>query len=387
MSELGFYGYKRENSYPGIRNYVGIFSTVVCANQLTRNIAAKVPNCVSFTHSHGCGQVKSDLELVENILVNLISNPNIGAAIIVGVGCEGVQVNKVYDRCKSIHKPVETVVLMDEGGYENALITGIKKAQKLVDKINRYQRTWYPLSNLSVGIKCGASDTTSGIISNYLVGCTVDLLIDKGASVVFGEVTEFIGAERYLANRCQTKQIRRNLLKSVKDIEKRIKDSGEDIMGGQPSEGNIKGGITTLEEKSLGAIRKSGTRIINNFLEYGDKISIRGLSAMEFPGREPEALTGMVAAGVQVIIFTTGLGAPQGFPFVPIIKVTGNEKTAIKLESHIDFYQEPLKNNMCEQASHKLLKKVLNIANGEESKSEMLKFYEPTNIWVKGPVI
>jgi len=388
MSEIGFYGYPRKNSRPGIRNYVGIFSAVTCANQLTKNIASEVDNCVSFTHSHGCGQVKSDLKIVEKVLINLINNPNIGAAIIVGIGCEGVQVDNVYNKCSSINKLLDYVVLMDESGYKNALDVGIKKAQHLADKIKKQERIWQPLSELLVGIKCGASDTTSGLISNPLVGQTVDLLIDRGASVVFGEVTEFIGAEHYLAKRCKTQKIKKKLIEAVENIEKRIVDTGEDIRGGQPSEGNIRGGITTLEEKSLGAINKSGSRQISDFLQYGDKVLTKGLIAMDYPGREPEALTGAVATGAQLIIFTTGLGAPQGFPFVPIIKVTGNKNTSLKLKSHIDYYEKFLPgNNEFKEGAKKLLEKVISTANGEKSKSEELNFYEPTNIWVKGPVI
>jgi len=388
MSEKGFYGYSRRNNRPGIRNYVGIFSAVTCANQLTRNIASKVDNCVSFTHSHGCGQVKSDLKIVEKVLINLINNPNIGAAIIVGIGCEGVQVSNIYKKCRSIDKPLDYVVLMDESGYKNALDIGIKKAQHLANKIKKQEKVWQPLSELLVGIKCGASDATSGLISNPLVGHTVDLLIDRGASVVFGEVTEFIGAENYLAKRCRTQKIKQKLMEAVENIEQRIVDTGEDIRGGQPSEGNIRGGITTLEEKSLGAINKSGSRKISNFLQYGDRVLTKGLVAMDYPGREPEALTGAAAAGAQLIIFTTGLGAPQGFPFVPIIKVTGNKNTSLKLKAHIDYYEKFLSgNNEFKEGATKLLEKVINIANGEKSKSEELDFYEPTNIWVKGPVI
>jgi len=389
MSERGFEGYLRENNLVGVRNYVGVFSTVACANQLTSSIADKVKNCVSFTHSHGCGQVKSDLKIVEEVLLNLITNPNIGAAIIVGIGCEGVQVNELYQKIiKITDKPIETVILMDEGGYKKAVASGIRKAQILTNKISAQKKQWQPLSELVIGIKCGASDTTSGLISNPLVGKTVDLLIDEGATVIFGEVTEFIGAEHSLAKRCKTEKVKKRLLAAVDEIEKRIILTGEDIRGGQPSEGNIRGGITTLEEKSLGAINKSGHRAITGFLEYGEKPSGKGLFAMNFPGREPEALTALAAAGTQIIIFTTGLGAPQGFPFVPIIKVTGNKNTAINMKPHIDYYESFFNSEKdSSSGAEKLLKKIIDIANGEKSKSEKLDFYEPSNIWVKGPVI
>jgi len=389
MQEMGFSGYRRENGRVGVRNFVGIFSTVACANQLTHQIASKVKGCIPFTHAHGCGQVKSDLKVVEEILVNLIMNPNIGAAMIVGIGCEGVQASKVYEKIAHItQKPIEYIVLMDEGGYKKATQIGVKKAKYLFDKISNQKKEWQPLSELVIGIKCGASDTTSGLISNPLVGKVADLLVDQGATVIFGEVTEFIGAEHFLAKRMKTEEARMKLLAAVDDIERRIILTGEDIRGGQPSEGNIRGGISTLEEKSLGAINKSGHRFINGFLQYGQVPPSNGLFAMDFPGREPEALTALAAAGSQMIIFTTGLGAPQGFPFVPIIKVTGNENTVLKMRSHIDYYESFLSSEKdSEIGANTLLRKIIRVADGEKTKSEKLGFFEPTNIWIKGPVI
>ena len=243
-----------------------------------------------------------------------------------------------------------------------------------------------PDSELVIGVKCGASDTTSGLVSNPAAGATFDLLLDKGGTCVFGETTEFMGAEHILARRAATPEIAQRIIKSVATIEQRVNAMGCDMRGGQPAGGNIRGGLSTIEEKSLGAIVKSGTKTIDGFYEYGERVEGKGLFIVDSPGREPEILTALAAAGVQVILFSTGLGAPQGFPFVPIIKLTGNPNTYQSLSDYIDFFVD-MGNSTIAQAGQELYQEVLSVASGKQTKAEIINYGCFPNILTVGPII
>jgi altronate dehydratase large subunit len=244
-------------------------------------------------------------------------------------------------------------------------------------------------SELMLGIKCGASDTTQGLAANPAAGKACDLLIDNGGACVFGETTEFIGAEHILSRRAASPKIAEKILAIVERMEKRAIAMGADMRGGQPTAGNIAGGLTTIEEKSLGAIVKSGTRPINGVLEYGERPQGRGLYIVDSPGREPEFLTAAAAAGAQVIVFTTGLGAPQGFPLVPVIKVTGNPRTWQNLPEHIDMLVDTIsdENTGIDEAGEQLYEEILAVASGKQTKAEALGYGNFPNIFTVGPVI
>jgi altronate dehydratase large subunit len=237
-----------------------------------------------------------------------------------------------------------------------------------------------------LGVKCGASDTTSGLVSNPATGASCDLLIDNGGTCIFGETTEFMGAEHILTRRAATPEVAQKIIDIVARMEKRVTAMGFDMRGGQPTTGNIAGGLTTIEEKSLGAIVKGGTRPIKAVYEYGERPQGKGLFIVDTPGREPEFLTALAAAGAQVIIFTTGLGAPQGFSFVPVIKVTGNPNTYQRLPEHLDVFIELDKSGIA-QAGQTLYQEVLAVASGKKTKAEVLDYGNFPNIFTIGPVI
>ena len=242
---------------------------------------------------------------------------------------------------------------------------------------------------MMLGVKCGASDTTSGLTANPAVGATCDLLIDRGGTCVFGETTEFIGAEHILVRRAASPRVAARINEIVGRMERRAVAMGSDMRGGQPTSGNIAGGLTTIEEKSLGAIVKAGTRPIQDVLEYGDRPRGKGLFIVDTPGREPEFLTALAAAGAQVVAFTTGLGAPQGFPFVPVIKITGNPGTYQNLSEHIDAFVD-LGNKpsfQSRQAGEALFDRVLEVASGAPTKAEIARYGNFPNIFSIGPVL
>ena len=385
-----FMGYERPHGLVGVRNLLGVFSTVTCANQAAQDIASHVQGTAVFTHQQGCGQLQSDLEIVERTLVNLGKNPNLGAVLVVSLGCEGVDARRIADRIAESGKPVELVKIQQEGGYFKALSDAGLKAQKLAGAISHFKREEVGIRHLRLGIKCGASDPTSGLSSNPAVGKAIDRLIESGGSAVFGETTEVVGAEHFLAHRCETKDVADKLLKLVEDLENRVRQSGSDMRGGNPSAGNIAAGLTTIEEKSLGAIVKCGTTPIRDVFLYGEcPPPEKGLYFIDSPGREPEILAALAAAGCQIILFSTGIGAPQGFPFVPVAKVSGNRKTVLKLVDFIDLdvSQIILGGETLEDAGERILTYPLQIASGMKTKAETIGYSGSTAIYQTGPTV
>lgn len=386
---MKFMGYRRTDGRVGTRNYVGILSTVVCSNEVAKGIADQVQGSVSFTHQQGCCQTPPDLERVTNTLIGLASNPNLASVLFVGLGCEGTDVQKVLEAVRAKGKRVEIVGIQDVGGAAKAKAEGILLAQKMVIEASQMQREECSTADLVLGLKCGSSDTSSGIASNPALGVAVERFVADDAVVVMGEVTEFIGAEHIIAGQAKDKDTGDKIISLVKRMEDRAKAVGADMRGGQPTPGNIKGGLTTIEEKSLGAIAKAGEAVVQEVYEYGEIPEVKGLVVMDSPGREPEILTGLAAAGANVIVFTTGMGAPQGFPFVPVIKVTGNKRTWEHLNDHMDLSVHGVMEGeeSLIQAGERIFDQVVATAEGTGTKAEISGYVQAMDIYVTGPVI
>ena len=386
---MSFLGYPRRNGSVGTRNYIGIISTVSCANDVTWWISQRVNGCAPFLHGQGCGQTKPDLDLTTRTLISLGWNPNLAGVLVVSLGCEAVSADLIAEGIAQSGKRMEQVVIQKVGGVTNALAHGSRLAQAMVTEASKLKREQFDDSELILGVKCGASDTTSGLASNPAAGAASDLLIDNGGTCIFGETTEFIGAEHILTRRAATPQVASKIMDIVARMEKRAIAMGFDMRGGQPTAGNIAGGLTTIEEKSLGAIVKGGTRPIQEVYEYGERPQGKGLFIVDTPGREPEVLTALGAAGAQVIVFTTGLGAPQGFPFVPVIKVTGNPITYERLPAHLDVFVElaDKAGSGIAQAGQALYREILAVASGKQTKAEIINYGNFPNIFTIGPVI
>jgi len=386
---MEFMGFQRENGEIGVRNYVAVIPTVGCANEVAEAIAETVPGSKPLLHHQGCCMIPSDIEVVERTLIGLGSNPNVAAVVLVGLGCESVSIDRVGDGIAETGKPVESVVIQDIGGFSKAVEKGVEAAKKGVEHAKRFKRQSFDLSNLTVGIKCGSSDATSGIVSNPAVGLAIDRLIDEGGTAIFGEITEMIGAEHVLARRAKTPEVAEQILKVVHELEEKIKSLGADIRGSNPTPGNIRGGLSTIEEKSLGAIIKGGSKPIQGVLDYGEKPDGKGLYIMVSPGREIEFLTGPVAGGAQLMIFTTGRGAPQGYPIAPVIKVCGNPRTSEKLSEHIDVDVSDVitENKTLEEAAEKVFEKLVKVASGEKTKAEITGYDKTIDIYVRGIIL
>lgn len=387
---MNFFGYKRADGKYGTRNLVGIIPSVVCANDVAQAINAQVQGTVGFYHHQGCCQLPPDLKRVTDTLCSIGLSPNLGAVLIVSLGCEGTETQRLYDTILSSGKPVEIVQIQEAGGAAAAIAIGTELAKKLTMHISSMQREPADISNLIAAIKCGASDATSGMASNCVIGYVADKLVDLGATVVFGETTEFIGAEHILAARAATPETGKKIYSIVKSMEDRAKSLGCDMRRGQPTPGNIAGGLSSIEEKSLGAIVKSGTRTIQGVLEYPEMIGNRkGLWIKDTPGREPEILTGMAATGAQVMLFSTGRGAPQGFPSMPVIKICGNSNTYEHMTNDMDINAGPIISGQksIAQVGEETFSALIDVLNGRMTKNESIGYFKSIDIHCLGPVI
>ena len=387
---MQFMGYVRANGSVGSRNYVGIIPTVTCANDVANAIKAQVMGTVTFLHHQGCCQLPPDLDRVTKTLANIGCSPNLGAVLLVSLGCEGTDVDYVTEEIRKTGKPVEVIRIQELGGVTNAIREGTNLARKLAMGIASQQREPVDISRVVMSIKCGASDATSGMASNCVIGYVADKLVDLGATVVFGETTEFIGAEHILARRAVNGEVGKKIYEIVDAMETRAKSLGCDMRKGQPTPGNIAGGLSTIEEKSLGAIVKSGTRPIQGVLEYPDRVTEeKGLWIKDTPGREPEILTGMAATGAQFMMFSTGWGAPQGFPSMPVIKICGNPNTYEHMENDMDLNAGLVikGERTIEEMGEEAFALMLRVLNGEMTKNEAIGYTSSIDIHCLGPVI
>lgn len=387
---MKWYGYRRPDGSVGSRNYVAIIPSVTCANDVANAIAREVQGTVVYLHHQGCCQLPPDLDRVTETLISLGKSPNVGAVLIVSLGCEGTDHERMYKELKATGKPVEIIHIQELGGVSKAIQAGTDLARKLVIEISGLQRTEADMSEIVMAIKCGASDTTSGMASNCVIGYVADHLVDLGATVIFGETTEFLGGEHLLARRAVNKEVADRIYEIVNNMETRAKSVGCDMRRGQPTPGNIAGGLSSIEEKSLGAIVKSGTRPIQGVLEYPEHVTTqKGLWIKDTPGREPEILTGMAASGAQFMCFSTGRGAPQGFPSMPVIKICGNPNTYERMQNDMDLNAGLIitGEKTIEQVGEEAIAKLIRVLNGEMTKNEAIQYFSAIDIHCLGPVI
>ena len=333
-----FKGYRRSDGRIGTRNHVLVVPTVVCASVVAERIAASVPDAaVSLPHLAGCGQLGPDLQVTHDTLAAYCRHPNVGAVVVVALGCEQVVAQHLATTARAAGKPAEIVAIQTEGGTLRATARGADIARGMASDLARVERDWCDVESLVLAVKCGGSDYTSGLAANPVLGRVADRIVDFGGSVVLGEIAEIMGAEHLLAARATSADTSARLIRVINRVEREAAALGLDIRGTQPSPGNIRGGLTTIEEKSLGATHKAGERTpLEDVIGYAAPITRKGLTVMDTPGLDVESVTGMVAGGAQVVVFTTGLGTPTGNPVAPVLKITGNGRTAMSMADNID---------------------------------------------------
>jgi altronate dehydratase large subunit len=295
----------------------------------------------------------------------------------IGLGCELNQIEDMSEIIRSkTNKPLEGLLIQEEGGTLNTINKGLRIAQNLVREASSCQRELFDLSHLTVGIECGGSDSTSGLVANPVAGRLSDLLVDLGGTAMFSETTEIIGAEHLLAERAASPEVRRKIFEIVERRENQLQSVNEDVRSGQPSPGNKEGGLSTIEEKSLGCIHKGGTSPVMEIVDYAQNPESKGLVIMDTPGYDVVSVTAKVAGGCQLIIFTTGRGNPIGNPIAPVLKVTANKDTFGKMKDNTDLYfGEVLEGKRSiNDVGDDLLEEVILVANGKKTKAEAYGF-------------
>jgi len=380
-------GYARPDGSVGFRNHIAILPSVGCVNDVVVRLGRMFPEVRLLTHRQGCSQVGEDNEQTARTLIGLGKNPNFAGVLVVGLGCETISPDYLTEEIAKSKKMVDCLVFNDEEGLMAALPKGAKILDRMLHETSKMKRTPCELEQLTVGLKCGLSDTTSGIASNPATGVATDKIIESGGTVIFGETPELIGAESILAKRAANPEVAEALYRIANAAKERVKTSGGDIQQANVAPGNIEGGISTIEEKSLGSIKKGGGKTLQGVIKYGEMPEGKGLFFMDGPGRTPEALTGFNAAGAQVLIFPTGGGSPAGSLISPVIKVTGNSQTAKRLKGHIDVDVSSVigGEESLEKAGERIFQKLLAVANGEQAKAETLG-YGAVSIWNIGPL-
>ncbi|MCC0673817.1 UxaA family hydrolase [Clostridioides sp. ES-S-0145-01] len=376
---MKFYGYKRPDGRVGIRNHILILPTSVCASDTTRIIASQVQGAVTFNNQNGCSQVSSDQQLTMDVMAGYAANPNVYGVIVVSLGCENCQNDLVVDAIKErTNKPIKTLVIQEEHGTLKTIEKAVRCAREMAQEASILRKEEFPISELILGTECGGSDPTSGLAANPLIGELSDRLVDLGSTSILSETTEFIGAEHILARRAVNEEVKEKILHIVHRYENSLKLVGEEVREGNPSPGNIAGGLTSLEEKSLGCIHKGGHRVISEVYDYAKQIDKKGLVIMDTPGNDASSVAGMVAGGAQVVVFSTGRGTPSGNPIAPVIKITGNKITFANMEDNMDFDASPViyGPQTMEELTDDLLNLVVDVANGKQSKAESLGYTE-----------
>lgn len=370
-------GYKRQDGSYGIRNHLLVIPASVCAVETASRIAQNVQGAVSIPHQHGCCQVGLDFEQTVRTFINFGKHPNVGAVLVVGLGCEGIQSKAVADEIAKTGKLVEYIIIQENGGTPKTIARGTEILSRMALEVSKLQREEFDISELVLGLECGGSDPTSGLASNPAIGKASDMLLALGGSSVLSETTEVIGAEHLLIERFKTEEQKKKFLKMVDDTEKRATAIGEDLRGTQPTPGNIAGGITTIEEKSLGCMHKAGTAFdFVDCIDYAHQVSRdkKGLYYMDTPGQDMDSVTGEVAGGCHMVVFTTGRGTPTGCAIAPVIKITGNSTTYNNMIDNIDLNAGKIitEGATLDEVGQEIFDEIIKVANGKLTKAEIL---------------
>ena len=371
-----FYGYERADGSVGVRNHLLVLTPMDCSIEPARKIAAQVEGAVAVTQHHGC---RND-PMIANALIGTGKNPNVAGILLVGLGCESITCEIVAEGIEPTGKPMETLVIQEEGGTIKTTEKGVRILQKMARGVAELKSEPFPLSELTLAVECGGSDATSGLAANPAVGVAADMLIDEGGKVMFGETQEMTGTQHILARRAVNDDVAKDIIAMVERQEARMRAMGIDSR--YMSKGNQEGGLTTLEEKSLGAIRKGGTRpiqgVLRNDREALDEPARSGLWLQDGTGWDVPSVTHMVAAGAQVVVFTSGRGSTTGHAIAPVLKVTGNPTTYRNLVDNIDLNAGTILDGgeSLNSVGRRIFDSVVEVASGRLTKAEALGFHE-----------
>jgi altronate dehydratase large subunit len=397
---MEFKGYRRRDGGVGIRNLVAVIASTGCINEVPSLACREIQGAVPMGHNLSCSHLGEDLKRSVRTIVNLCGNPNLYGVVLVGMGCEQMTAEDLYERARGFEKPLELFTLQKEGDWDMLVRRARDATERMARKASELKREEAKLGELTLGIKCGGSDTTSGLISNPVAGFAADLLIEANGTVIFTETPEILGAEQVLAKRTTSREAAAKLLDVANRTEQRIKAMGVDLRGSEPTPANMQGGLTTIEEKSLGAIVKGGTAPIRGVLQFGERPAGRGLFFMDGPARTAELMLGVAAAGCQLMIFSSGGGlpallpvlpaAPARFQVLPVIKMSGNPSGIERFRGNLDIYVGTIAEGKetIPQAGERLVEEILRVASGEgRPVAEKGTYVEPLLFPIDGPAL
>lgn len=380
--EAYFEGYMRENGKVGVRNEVWIIPTVGCVNSIARAIEATarlnkpegVDEVVAFTHPYGCSQTTEDQENTRTVLADLINHPNAGAVLVLGLGCENSRIEVLKNYIGEVNP--DRVKFLQVQDVEDEQEAAAEIMEELMNYAAAFKREKVSAKELVIGMKCGGSDGLSGITANPTVGLFSDMLVSKGGTTILTEVPEMFGAETILMDRCANRELFDKTVCLINDFKEYFIKNGQEIYE-NPSPGNKDGGITTLEDKSLGCTQKSGSSLVKGVLAYGERVQNKGLNLLSAPGNDLVASTACAAAGAQIVLFTTGRGTPFASP-VPTVKIATNSRLAGRKGNWIDFNAGRLVTDdvPMEQLADELFQLVLDVASGRRVKAELAGFHD-----------
>jgi len=381
---MEFMGYRRKDGRAGIRNHVLVVSSVSCANGVVEAIGRALPDVVTVVNAYGCGAGGEDFLNGSRVLSGLAGGPNVGAVLIIGLGCEGLSAERFAGMVKD--KTVETLVVQKDGGSAATTARGIEIALQFLAELKVQERVPVAVSELVVALECGGSDAFSGITANPAVGVAADRLVTEGATVILSETTEMIGTAHILKRRGATPELGEQVEKLVNDQEKKVRDALGERAGMVIAPGNIEGGLSSITEKSLGCITKAGSSPINEVIGYAERPTKRGLVIMDTPGYDIDSMAGMAGGGAQMIIFTTGRGSVAGFPAVPVIKVASNAEMFRNMPGDMDVNAGTIADGdrTLDEVGQEIFDLVLRVAGGQQTCAEVNRS-QPFNYLKQGP--
>lgn len=376
-----FDGYKRKNGKVGVRNELWIIPTVGCVNSIATAMAKQaqylkqdtIEEIVAFPHPYGCSQMGDDQENTRQILADLINHPNAGGVLVLGLGCENSNIEEIKKHMTECDEERVKFLVCQESDDEMA--DGLALLEELAVYAGQFKREKCDAGNLIIGMKCGGSDGLSGITANPTVGAFSDILISKGGTTILTEVPEMFGAETLLMDRCANEELFHKTVDLINNFKNYFTSHNQTIYE-NPSPGNKKGGISTLEDKSLGCTQKSGSALVKGVLEYGEQVREKGLNLLSAPGNDLVASTALAASGAHIVLFTTGRGTPFASP-VPTVKISSNSRLNNKKTNWIDFNAGRLvEDTPMEELSMDLFQYVLEVASGRQVKAEEAGFHD-----------
>lgn len=370
-------GYRRQDGSFGIRNHVLILPTVACVNRVAIEIANRT-GAASFTHPYGCTFDAIENTLTEDTFIGHGRHPNVGAVLVISLGCETASARRIVEALKPHGRPVELLVVQGSGGARSTVEEGTRIVERLRAGLPAGPTDDGDLSDLVVALECGSSDAFSGLTANPAVGEAADLIVAAGGTVVLSEITEMVGAEAVLWRRGRDEAVSRELIGLIRQYEIELSMTTEDDSGIFISPGNVAGGLTTIEEKSLGCIHKAGTTPITEIVGYGRRATRKGVVIMDTPGFDVASVTGKVAGGAQLVLFTTGKGTPTGSCIAPVLKVSSNNDTYARLRDDIDISAGDILDGTktLAQVGAEIRDLVLAVAAGAPAKAEYFNIQE-----------